>query len=232
MDFAKLIDHTILKPDATKDEVKKLCEEAKEYGFYSVCVNSSFVYYCAQQLKDSDVKICAVAGFPLGAMSTDAKTAEALAAIEDGADEIDMVIHVGMVKSGDWDYVKQDIASVVEAAGGRAIVKVILETCLLTDEEIVTACQICKEAGAAFVKTSTGFSTGGATVKAVSLMRKTVGPVMGVKASGGIRTLEKAKEMAAAGADRLGTSSGVQIMKKYKEENQAAKKKTAGKRHV
>lgn len=223
MDFAKMIDHTILKPDATKEEVKKLCEEAAEYGFCSVCVNSSFVYYCAQQLKDSDVKVCTVVGFPLGAMSTDGKVSETVAAIEDGAEEIDMVVHVGMIKSRDWDYVKQDVASVVEAAGGRAVVKVILETCLLTEEEIVTACQICKEAGAAFVKTSTGFSTGGASVKDVALMRKTVGLVMGVKASGGIRTLDKAKAMVAAGADRLGTSSGVAIVRGQREEQMAGK---------
>lgn len=223
MDFAKMIDHTILKPDATKEEVKKLCEEAAEYGFCSVCVNSSFVYYCAQQLKDTDVKVCTVVGFPLGAMSTDGKVSETVAAIEDGAEEIDMVVHVGMIKSRDWDYVKQDVASVVEAAGGRAVVKVILETCLLTEEEIVTACQICKEAGAAFVKTSTGFSTGGASVKDVALMRKTVGLVMGVKASGGIRTLDKAKAMVAAGADRLGTSSGVVIVRAQREEQMAGK---------
>lgn len=223
MDFAKMIDHTILKPDATKEEVKKLCEEAAEYGFCSVCVNSSFVYYCAQQLKDCDVKVCTVVGFPLGAMSTDGKVSETVAAIEDGAEEIDMVVHVGMIKSRDWDYVKQDVASVVEAAGGRAVVKVILETCLLTEEEIVTACQICKEAGAAFVKTSTGFSTGGASVKDVALMRKTVGLVMGVKASGGIRTLDKAKAMVAAGADRLGTSSGVAIVRAQREEQMAGK---------
>ena len=223
MDFAKMIDHTILKPDATKEEVKKLCEEAAEYGFCSVCVNSSFVYYCAQQLKNTDVKVCTVVGFPLGAMSTDGKVSETVAAIEDGAEEIDMVVHVGMIKSRDWDYVKQDVASVVEAAGGRAVVKVILETCLLTEEEIVTACQICKEAGAAFVKTSTGFSTGGASVKDVALMRKTVGLVMGVKASGGIRTLDKAKAMVAAGADRLGTSFGVAIVRAQREEQMAGK---------
>ncbi|MBA4699993.1 deoxyribose-phosphate aldolase [Faecalicatena contorta] len=213
MDFAKMIDHTILKADATKEDVKKLCMEAMKYGFHSVCVNSSFVYYCAQLLKDSEVKICTVVGFPLGAMSTDGKVGETLSAIEDGAGEIDMVIHVGMIKSRDWDYVKQDIASVVEAAGDRAIVKVILETCLLTDDEKEYACRICKEAGADFVKTSTGFSTDGATIEDVALLRKTVGPVMGVKASGGIRTLETAQAMVRAGADRLGTSSGIVIVK-------------------
>lgn len=212
MDFAKMIDHTILKADATKEDVKKLCMEAMKYGFHSVCVNSSFVYYCAQLLKDSEVKICTVVGFPLGAMSTDGKVGETLSAIEDGAGEIDMVIHVGMIKSRDWDYVKQDIASVVEAAGDRAIVKVILETCLLTDDEKEYACRICKEAGADFVKTSTGFSTDGATIEDVALLRKTVGPVMGVKSSGGIRTLETARAMVRAGADRLGTSSGITIV--------------------
>lgn len=211
MDFTKMIDHTILKADATKAEVTKLCQEALEYGFALVCVNSSFVYYCAQLLKGSDVKVCTVVGFPLGAMSTDGKVAETLAAVEDGAEEIDMVIHVGMVKSNEWDYVRQDIMSVVEAAGERAIVKVILETCLLTEDEKRKACHICKDAGAAFVKTSTGFSDGGATVDDIKLMRETVGPVMGVKASGGIRTTEKARAMVEAGADRLGTSSGITI---------------------
>ena len=168
MDFAKMIDHTILKPDATKEDVKKLCDEAAAYGFHSVCVNSSFVYYCAQLLKETDVKVCTVVGFPLGAMSTDGKVGETLTAVYDGAEEIDMVIHVGMIKSGNWQYVKDDIAAVVEAAAGRAIVKVIMETCLLTDEEKIKACQICKEAGADFVKTSTGFSKGGATAAAIS----------------------------------------------------------------
>lgn len=212
MDFAKIIDHTILKPDATKEDVKKLCLEAVEYGFYSVCVNSSFVHYCAQLLKDSDVKVCSVVGFPLGAMSTDGKAAETRTAIADGAEEIDMVVHIGMVKSGEWDYVKQDIASVIEAAGDRAIVKVILETCLLNDDEKVRVCNICKEAGASFVKTSTGFSTGGAAAEDIALIRKSVGPVMGVKASGGIRSAKKAKAMVEAGADRLGTSSGIAII--------------------
>ena len=212
MDFAKMIDHTILKPEATKEEVKKLCNEAVRYGFHSVCVNSSYVYYCAQLLKDTDVKVCTVVGFPLGAMSTDGKVGETLAAVEDGAEEIDMVIHIGMIKSGDWKYVKEDVASVVEAAGDRAIVKVILETCLLTEEEKIQACRICKEAGADFVKTSTGFSRGGATVADVELMRRTVGPVMGVEASGGIRTAAKAEEIAEAGAGRLGTSSGIAIV--------------------
>lgn len=218
MDFAKMIDHTILKPEATKQDVEKLCREASEYGFHSVCVNSSFVYYCAQLLKDSNVKVCTVVGFPLGAMSTAGKVAETLTAVEDGAEEIDMVIHVGMVKSRDWDYVKQDISSVVEAAGDGAIVKVILETCLLTDDEKEYACRICKESGAAFVKTSTGFSVGGAAAEDVALMRRTVGVGVGVKASGGIRSLETALDMVRAGADRLGTSSGIAILEGMRHE--------------
>lgn len=217
MDYAKMIDHTLLKPEATKEQVKNLCEEAVQYGFHSVCVNSSFVYYCAELLKDSDVKVCTVIGFPLGAMSTAGKAAEAQAAVADGAGELDMVIHVGMIKSGDWDYVKQDIASVVEAAGDKAIVKVILETCLLTDEEKRKACMICKEAGASFVKTSTGFSNGGATVKDVALMREAVGSDMGVKASGGIRSFQDARAMVEAGADRIGASSGIAIIREQKE---------------
>lgn len=217
MDYAKMIDHTLLKPEATKEQVKNLCEEAVQYGFHSVCVNSSFVYYCAELLKDSDVKVCTVIGFPLGAMSTAGKAAEAQAAVADGAEELDMVIHVGMIKSGDWDYVKQDIASVVEAAGDKASVKVILETCLLTDEEKRKACMICKEAGASFVKTSTGFSNGGATVKDVALMREAVGSDMGVKASGGIRSFQDARSMVEAGADRIGASSGIAIIREQKE---------------
>ncbi len=212
MDYRTLIDHTILAPQATKEDVERLCKEAMEYGFHSVCVNSSFVYYCARLLKDSGVAVCTVIGFPLGAMSTAGKTAEAEQAIRDGASELDMVIHIGMIKSGDWEYVKQDISSVVEAAKGRAIVKVILETCLLTDDEKVKACRICKECGADFVKTSTGFSKGGATIEDVALMRRTVGSGMGVKASGGIRSLKDAQAMVEAGAVRLGTSSGVAIM--------------------
>ena len=203
MNYAGMIDHTLLKPEATKEQVKKLCEEAVEYGFHSVCVNSSFVYYCASLLKDSDVKVCTVIGFPLGAMSTAGKAAEAKAAVADGAEELDMVIHVGMIKSGDWDYVRQDIASVVEAAQGRALVKVILETCLLTDEEKEKACRICLEAGADYVKTS-----------------KTVGDKAGVKASGGIRTLADVKAMAQAGASRIGASAGVAIVKEQNTEQE------------
>lgn len=213
MTFAEMIDHTLLKPDATKSQVKKLCEEAVEYGFHSVCVNSSFVYYCAQLLRGTAVKVCTVVGFPLGAMSTAGKVAEATAAIDDGAEEIDMVIHIGMIKSGDWDYVRQDIHSVVEASGNRALVKVILETGLLTEEEKVLACRVCQEAGADYVKTSTGFSTGKATVEDVRLMRQIVQDTMGVKASGQIRTAEDARRMAEAGADRLGTSAGISIVR-------------------
>ena len=213
MDIAKMIDHTILKPEATKEQVKVLCEEAMEYGFASVCVNSSFVPYRSELLSDSQVKVCTVIGFPLGAASTVAKVAETKDAIANGADEVDMVVHVGMIKSKDWDYVEHDIQEVVDAARHKAAVKVIIETCLLTEEEKVKVCQICKDTGADFVKTSTGFSSGGATKEDVALMRKTVGEEMGVKASGGVRTKESAEEMLAAGATRLGTSSGIEIVK-------------------
>ncbi|WP_251387275.1 deoxyribose-phosphate aldolase [Mediterraneibacter agrestimuris] len=217
MEYAGLIDHTILNPQATLEDVDNLCKEAAECGFCSVCVNSSFVYYCAEKLKDTHTKVCAVVGFPLGAMSTDGKVAETLAAVQDGADEIDMVVHIGMLKSGNWEYVKEDIAAVVTAAGKDVNVKVILEMCLLTELEKIRACQICKEAGADFVKTSTGFSTGGATVEDVRLMRKTVGPEMGVKAAGGIRNLTDMKAMLDAGASRIGTSAGVAIVNAAKQ---------------
>ena len=216
MDYAKMIDHTLLKPEASREQVKKLCREAAEYGFHSVCVNSCYVSFCADLLKDSDVKVCTVIGFPLGAMSSAGNAAEAAAAVKDGADELDMVINVGMIKSGDWEYVRRDIEEVVKAAGSRALVKVILETCLLTDDEKRIACRVCREAGAAYVKTSTGFSTGGATAADVRLMREEAGDSMGVKASGGIRSLKDAEEMAAAGADRIGTSSGIAIVRAQK----------------
>lgn len=216
MDYAKMIDHTLLKPEASREQVKKLCREAAEYGFHSVCVNSCYVSFCADLLKDSDVKVCTVIGFPLGAMSSAGKAAEAAAAVKDGADELDMVINVGMIKSGDWEYVRRDIEEVVKAAGSRALVKVILETCLLTDDEKRIACRVCREAGAAYVKTSTGFSTGGATAADVRLMREEAGDSMGVKASGGIRSPKDAEEMAAAGADRIGTSSGIAIVRAQK----------------
>lgn len=216
MDYAKMIDHTLLKPEASQEQVKKLCQEAAEYGFHSVCVNSCYVSFCADLLKDSDVKVCTVIGFPLGAMSPAGKAAEAAAAVKDGADELDMVINVGMIKSGDWDYVRQDIEGVVEAAGSSTLVKVILETCLLTEDEKRRACRVCREAGASFVKSSTGFSTGGATAADVRLMRAAAGDSMGVKASGGIRSLKDAEEMADAGADRIGTSSGIAIVREQK----------------
>lgn len=210
---AKLFDHTILKADATESAVTKICEEAKEYGFMSVCVNSFYTAFVAEQLKGTEVKVCTVIGFPLGQMSTKAKCAETEIAVADGAQEIDMVLNVGALKDKKYDVVSDDIKKVKASCGTKAILKVILETCLLTDEEKVKACELAKEAGADFVKTSTGFSTGGATAEDVALMRKTVGPDMGVKASGGIRDKETAEKMAAAGASRLGTSATVAIIK-------------------
>ncbi|BDZ77656.1 deoxyribose-phosphate aldolase [Claveliimonas bilis] len=212
MKLASLIDHTILKPEAGKEQVETICREAREYGFASVCVNSSYVPLCAELLRDTEVKVCTVIGFPLGAMSTAAKAAEARQAILDGAEELDMVIHIGMLKDGNNEYVEQDIHSVVEEARGKAAVKVIIETCLLSEEEKIRACLLAKKAGADYVKTSTGFSTGGATAEDIALMKKTVGKDMKVKASGGIRTREKAEEMRKAGADRIGTSSGIRIV--------------------
>ena len=208
----KLFDHTILKADATKEAVSKICEEAKEYGFMSVCVNSYYTAFVAEQLKGSNIKVCTVVGFPLGQMSTKAKAAETQLAVMDGADEIDMVINVGALKDKEYDVVYDDIKAVKKACG-QALLKVIIETCLLTDDEKVKACELAKEAGADFVKTSTGFSTGGATTHDVSLMRKTVGDSMGVKASGGIRDKETAEKMVEAGANRLGTSATVSICK-------------------
>ena len=208
----KLFDHTILKADATREAVAKICEEAKEYGFMSVCVNSYYTAFVAEKLKDSDVKVCTVVGFPLGQMSTKAKAAETELAIKDGADEIDMVINVGALKDKEYDVVCNDIKEVKKACG-QALLKVIIETCLLTDEEKVKACELAKEAGADYVKTSTGFSTGGADAHDVELMRKTVGDSMGVKASGGIRDKETAEKMVKAGASRLGTSATVAICK-------------------
>ena len=208
----KLFDHTILKADAGREAVKKICEEAKEYSFMSVCVNSYYTSYVAQQLKGTDVKVCTVIGFPLGQMSTRAKVAETAIAVEDGAQEIDMVINVGALKDKLYDVVLSDIREVKKACG-NALLKVIIETCLLTDEEKVKACELSKEAGADFVKTSTGFSTGGAKAVDVALMRKTVGDEMGVKASGGIRDRETAQMMVNAGASRLGTSATIAICK-------------------
>ena len=212
-DLAKFIDHTLLRPDATADEIDKMCEEALEYGFASVCINPTWVKRSAEHLRGSDVKVCTVIGFPLGATSPEIKAMEARRALRDGAREVDMVINVGALKSGDTALVLTDIEKVVDAAHeGGAICKVILDTALLTDEEKVIASALAKRAKADFVKTSTGFGGGGATVYDVALMRETVGPSMGVKASGGVRTLEDAEDMIAAGATRIGASAGVQIV--------------------
>jgi len=206
-----MIDHTLLKPEATKEQVEKLCAEAKEYTFASVCVNPTWVKTSAELLAGTPVKVCTVIGFPLGASTPETKAFETTDAINNGAGEIDMVLNVGALKSLNMDLVKRDIESVVNAAKGKAIVKVILETCLLTKEEIKVASKLSKEAGADFVKTSTGFSTGGATVEDVALMREVVGPDLGVKASGGVRSLEDVQKMIEAGATRIGASSGVLI---------------------
>jgi len=210
MELNKYIDHTLLKPEATEAQICALCDEALEYDFYSVCVNSCHVPLAVEKLSGSDVKVAAVAGFPLGAMSTSSKVFEAREAVEAGASEIDMVINVGALKEGRYEYVLHEIAALVDVC---PCLKVIIETCLLTDEEIVKACELVVQAGADFVKTSTGFSTGGATAEAVSLMRQTVGDKAKIKASGGIRTLADAKKFIELGADRLGCSAGVQIMK-------------------
>ncbi|OCG57529.1 deoxyribose-phosphate aldolase [Gilliamella apicola] len=211
MNYAKYIDHTLLAMNATKDQITKLCEEAKQYHFYSVCVNSGYVPLVASLLKGSDVKVCSVVGFPLGAMLTSAKAFETEMAVKAGAQEIDMVINVGWLKSNDWDAVKQDIEAVFNACGAVPL-KVILETCLLTKDEIAKVCEICKQIGVAFVKTSTGFSVSGATVEDVKLMRDTVGNEMGVKASGGIRDRQTAEKMVQAGASRLGASASIAIV--------------------
>ena len=205
------LDHTLLKADATRTDILAVTAEAKEYRTASVCVNTCYTALVAQELKGSGVKTCVVVGFPLGAMSSGAKALEAALAVRDGAEEIDMVMSIGAAKAGDWASVQADISAVVNAAK-PAIVKVIIETCLLTDDEKVKACLAAKAAGAAFVKTSTGFSTGGATPEDIALMRKTVGPEMGVKASGGVRTREQALAMIAAGATRIGCSSTKKIM--------------------
>lgn len=207
------IDHTLLKPEATKGDIIKLSEEAKQYKFASVCVNPFWVSTAAEVLKGTEVNVCTVIGFPLGASASEVKAFEVKKAIEDGATEVDMVLNVGALKAGDLEVVTNDMVQVVEAAKGKALVKVILETCLLTPEEIVTACKCAVNAGADYVKTSTGFSTDGATVEAVKLMAETVGPNIGVKASGGVRSLEDAQAMIANGATRLGSSAGVAIAK-------------------
>jgi len=216
--IAAMIDHTLLKPDATPDQIAQLCYEARKFGFASVCVNPSHVRLCAELLKNAPVKVCTVIGFPLGATAPDVKAFEASNAIDEGASEIDMVINIGALKSNDFDMVARDIAGVVRVSHGRgAIVKVILETALLSREEKIGACLISKEAGADFVKTSTGFGGGGATVEDVSLMRQVVGPDMGVKASGGVHDYDEAQAMVAAGATRIGASAGVKIVSGAKE---------------
>ncbi|WP_281864331.1 deoxyribose-phosphate aldolase [Planomicrobium okeanokoites] len=217
--IASYIDHTLLKPESTKEQVIELCKEAAEYEFASVCVNPSYVETAAAELKDSKVKVCTVIGFPLGASTSETKAFETKDAIAKGAEEIDMVVNIGAIKSGDSELVKNDIQAVVVAAKGKAIVKVIIEASLLTDEEKVLASRLSKEAGADFVKTSTGFSTGGATVADVKLMRETVGSELGVKASGGVRSLEDVQAMIDAGASRIGASSGVQIMQGLKSDS-------------
>ncbi|KIL53426.1 deoxyribose-phosphate aldolase [Jeotgalibacillus alimentarius] len=210
--IAKMIDHTLLKPEATKDQITTLCEEAAEHGFMSVCVNPYWVKLSADLLDKTDVKVCTVIGFPLGASATETKAFETKQAIEDGATEVDMVINIGALKSGDYETVKRDIQAVTAAAKGKALTKVIIETSLLTDEEKVKACELSVEAGTDFVKTSTGFSGGGATPEDIALMRKTVGPDLGVKASGGVRSAEDAQAMIDAGATRLGASAGIKII--------------------
>ncbi|NJE25634.1 deoxyribose-phosphate aldolase [Thermococcus sp. MV5] len=213
MNIAKYIDHTNLKSYATKEDIIKLCEEAKKYGFYAVCVNPYRVKLAKEHLKGTEIKVASVIGFPLGATPTEVKVFEAKKALENGADELDMVINIGALKDKDYEYVKKDIAEVVKVAHEKgAIVKVIIETCYLTEEEKEIACKLAVEAGTDFVKTSTGFGTGGATIEDVKLMRKIVGEKVGVKAAGGIRTYKQAIEMIQAGANRIGTSSGVKIV--------------------
>ena len=213
MNINKLIDHTALKPNTNKESILKLIAEAKTYDFASVCVNPCWVALAHQELKNTDVKVCTVIGFPLGANTTEVKVFETKDAIEKGAQEIDMVINIAMLKDKEYDYVENEIHQIVEAAKDKAIVKVIIETCLLTDEEKIKACELSQKAGADFVKTSTGFSTGGATVHDIALMRKTVGAEMGVKASGGVHTHEEALAMVEAGATRICASAGVKLLK-------------------
>ena len=212
MKINQYVDHTLLKAVATKKDIEKLCNEAKEYEFYSVCVNGANVADAYKQVKDTNVKVAAVIGFPLGAMATDVKVFEAKKAIEDGASEIDMVINVGALKDGNYEYVEKEIAEIKKTIGDN-VLKVIIETCYLTDEEKVKACELSVNANADFVKTSTGFGTGGATFEDVELMKKTVGDKAQVKASGGVKDLDTAKKYIELGATRLGTSSGIEIIK-------------------
>ena len=213
MELNKFIDHTILKPEANEDDVIKLCKEAAEFDFMSVCVNPHYVALANYLLKDTDVLVCTVVGFPLGANDTKSKVYETKLAIQDGATEIDMVINIGALKSGNWNYVYQDIKQIKRACG-KILLKVIIEACLLTDSEKITVCELAVKAGADYVKTSTGFSKGGATIDDIALMRKTVGPDIGVKASGGVRTRDDAINMIKAGASRIGTSNGIAIVAK------------------
>jgi len=212
MKIQEFIDHTLLKPESTEEQVKKICSEAKKYEFASVCVNPYYTSLVSSELKGTGVKTCVVIGFPLGANTKEVKAFETKQAIENGANEVDMVINIGALKDKKYNVVKEDIKAVVEAAKGRAHVKVIIETCLLTDDEKVKACELSKEAGADFVKTSTGFSTGGAKAQDVALMRKTVEEDLGVKASGGIRDYKTCMEMIEAGASRIGASAGIKIV--------------------
>ena len=217
--LARMIDHTILKADAREEAVRKVCEEAKEYNFASVCINPGNVKLVAELLKGTDVKVCTVIGFPLGANTSTVKAFETEDAIKNGAQEVDMVINIAKLKDKDYDYVREDIKAVVEAAKGKALTKVIIEACLLTDEEKVMACKLSKEAGADFVKTSTGFSTGGAVPSDIKLMRETVGSEMGVKASGAVRSLEDAMAVIEAGASRIGASASIAICEGQKSDS-------------
>ena len=218
MQINRMIDHTLLKPEATREQIKKICDEALEYNFKSVCVNPYWVNFASEILKGSEVSVCTVIGFPLGANTSLLKSFETEEAVKNGASEIDMVLNVGLLKSKEYDLVEEDIKAVVKAAKGK-LVKVILETCLLSDEEIIKACELSMEAGADFVKTSTGFNSEGATINAVKIMRETVGDRLGVKASGGIRDLKKSMDMIDNGASRLGVSAGIDIIKEYNNAN-------------
>lgn len=219
MELAKYIDHTVLKAQTTEDDVKKVCEEAKEYGFFSVCINPAYIEFSKEQLKGSDVKVCTVIGFPLGANTSEVKAFETIDAIKKGADEVDMVINIGALKDKKYDYVQNDIKAVVDAADGKALVKVIIETCYLTDEEKKIVCELAKKAGTDYVKTSTGFGTGGSTPQDIKLMRETVGENIGVKASGGVRSTADAQAVINAGASRIGASASISIVTGNKDSN-------------
>ena len=219
MELSKYIDHTVLKAQTTEADVKKVCEEAKEYGFFSVCINPAYIEFSKEQLKGSDVKVCTVIGFPLGANTSEVKAFETIDAIKKGADEVDMVINIGALKDKKYDYVQNDIKAVVDAADGKALVKVIIETCYLTDEEKKIVCELAKKAGTDYVKTSTGFGTGGSTPQDIKLMRETVGENIGVKASGGVRSTADAQAVISAGASRIGASASISIVTGNKDSN-------------